>query len=144
MTKKPITTKWFERDDGLTDDQRKERIETMRRKVVMPKKKKPGAKKSVDLPKLTTLLEEGGHNAEELMGELGGVSKLALRNAILKVTMNTEKVFRVDGLYGKGAGNIKLGKLGIRIPVKRLTKTFKEGDEFSFKVEENRIVLSKV
>ena len=144
MAEKPITTKWFEREDGLTDDERKERQKTMRRKIDMVKKKKPGAKKSVDLPKLTTLLEKGGFTAEELMGELGGVTRLALKNAVLKVMSEKEKYFHVEGLYGKGAGNIKFGKLGIRIPAKRLAKTFKEGDEFSFKVEENNIVLIKV
>ncbi len=111
----------------------------------MPKKKKPGAKKSVDVPKLTTLLEKGDHNAEQLMEELGGVTRMALKNAILKVVLSTGKVFNVEGLYGKGGGNIKFGKLGIRIPAKRLVKTFKEeGDEFSFKVEENQVVLIKL
>ena len=109
----------------------------------MPKKK-AGKKKTIDSQKLTTLLEKGGLSAEELMGELGGVTRLALKNAVLKVMSVNQKYFHVEGLYGKGAGNIKFGKLGIRIPVKRIEKHFSQGDEFSLKVEENRIVLSKV
>lgn len=121
----------------------------MRRKIAMTKKKAEAekascGKKSVDLTKLKSLLEKGGVNAVELTKELGGVTRLALKNAILKVVLEANKVYDVEGLYGKGGGNIKFGELGIRIPAKRLSKTFKQGDEFSLKVEKNAIVLNKV
>ena len=149
MTKKPITTKSFERDDGLTDDQRKERIETMRRKIAMVKKKEgkkkaSDDKKKVDRENLKSLREKGGKTAEELMKELGGVARLALKNAVLRVMIEEKKVFEVPGLIGKVPGNIRFTAYGIRIPKERLPTQFKKGDEFSFKVEDNRIVFSKV
>ena len=148
MSKKPIKTKWFERDDGLTDDQRKERIETMRRKITMAKKKAvakkaPGEKKKLDRDKLKTLLEKGGMTAEDLMKELGGVTRLALKNAVLRVMSEEKKFYDVPGIFGKVPGNIKFTAFGVRIPKERLTQ-FKKGDEFSFQAEENRIVLNKV
>ena len=149
MAKKPITTTWFERDDGLTDDEIKERHKTMGRKIDMAKKKAvgkkaSGEKKTVDKDKLKSLLEKGGKTAEQLMEELGGVTKLALKNAVLRAMDSAKKYYEVHGLFGKVPGNIKFTAFGIRIPKERLATHFKKGDEFSFKVEENKIVLTKV
>jgi len=146
---KRISTMWFARDDGLTPEERKERIEAMRRKIVMAKKKAEGKKasgnkKSVDRDKLKSLLEKGGYGAEELMKELGGVTKLTLKNAVLRVMSEEKKFYEVPGLFGKAPGNIKYTSLGIRIPKERLPSHFKKGDEFSFKVEGSRIMLTKV
>jgi hypothetical protein len=54
-----------------------------------------------------------------------------------------KKFYEVPGLFGKVPGNIKFTAFGIRIPKERLTQ-FKKGDEFSFKVEESRVTLTKV
>jgi hypothetical protein len=149
MEVKRITTTFFRRDDGLTDDEIKERIQTMGRKIEMAKKKAaakkaPGEKKKVDRDKLKSLLEKGGMTAQELKKELGGVAPLALKNAVLRVMTEEKKFYEVPGLFGKAPGNIKFTAFGIRIPKERLGTQFKKGDEFSFMVEENRIVLSKV
>jgi hypothetical protein len=146
---KRISTKWIVRDDGLTPEERKERIEAMRREIGMPKKKAEGKKasgnkKSVDRDKLKSLLEKGGYGAEELMKELGGITKLTLKNAVLRVMNEEKKFYEVPGLFGKVPGNINFTKFGIRIPKERLGSHFKVGDEFSFNVEGETIVLRKV
>jgi hypothetical protein len=149
MTKRPITTTWFERDDGATLEQRRELADGIRRKIDMAKKKTTakkvsGEKKKVDRDKLKSLLEKGSMTAEELKKELGGVTPLTLKNAVLRVMTEEKKFYEVPGLFGKVPGNIKFTAFGIRIPKERLPAQFKKGDEFSFKVEENRMILSKV
>lgn len=114
----------------------------------MAKKKANGEKgsgsKKVKMEKLRPLLEKGGMTAEQLMKELGGITRLALKNAILKVMIDTKKVYDVPGLYGKAPGNINFTEFGIRIPTKRLKDHFKKGDEFSLKIDKGTIVLNKL
>jgi polyribonucleotide nucleotidyltransferase len=117
ITKKPITTTWFERDDGATLEQRRELANAMRRKIEMAKKKTTakkvsGEKKKVDRDKLKSLLEKGGKTAEELIKELGGVARLALKNAVLRVMNEQKKFYEVPGLFGKVPGNIKYQRRG--------------------------------
>ena len=82
--------------------------------------------------------------AEELMKELGDVARVSLKNAVHRIMDKEKKYYEVPGLFGKVPGNIKFTAFGIRIPKERLGTQFKKGDEFSIKIEENKIVLSKV
>jgi hypothetical protein len=147
MKKKRVHTTWFERDDGLTDEQIKKRAEAIRRKIKMPKTKKAvkaGGSNKVDKEKLKSLLEKGGMTREQLIQELGGVTRLALKNAVLKVMHDAQQYYNVPGLFGKALTNINFTKFGIRIPTNKLEGHFKKGDEFSLKIDKDTILLTKL
>lgn len=104
--------------------------------------KKPRAK--IDNSRLRVMLEED-KSAKEIMTTFGLTSPAALRNKVLQLSIEDNRVYKIPGLFGRRETGIKNGKLGIRVPANKLPAVWQDKD-FDLNVDEETgsITLSLV
>jgi hypothetical protein len=99
----------------------------------------------MDLDRLRTEIE-AGKNAREIMAEMGIKNIQAIRNAVLRLSLQDKKLYEVKRLFGDGNrdGALKFGKSGLTLSKTRLeTLGFKMEDKFDVVGDNGNIVLKK-
>ena len=102
------------------------------------------AKKTrVDKKRLYKLVKEG-KSAAEIMEELKIGLKQSLKSHLFDLSVEKNEVLVIPGMTGKAAGNRKVNKIGLQIPLSQLKGIFEVGTEFEMSIEKDKITLTKV
>lgn len=99
-------------------------------------------------PKMLRDLIDQGRSANEIMQAMNLKHRQTLKQHILKLITDDNKLYEVKGLYLKNSNRPKVnGKLEIKISLEKVDlkdMQLAEGDEFSVHCENDMIILTKI
>jgi hypothetical protein len=82
---------------------------------------------------------------DKLSEEFRNKPKSFLKSKLFDLSTKYDKIFRLSGAFGKLSDKVSLGKNGIRIAKKHFDDTsYTKGDKFKLKIEDDRIILTRV